>query len=246
MDRLMADEQIKPIFTGEPPGAMYVPKTDKNTLFLSYPCRDNTVLNVALFHETIKHQEDTNDWNSHASVEDALGILADFHPVWRSIVGKADFMNVYTVRHGIDCPRLVKGKAIVIGDAAHPMLPSYAQGGAMALEDAASLEILLAGMKAVEGLENRLKIFEQLRLPRSTTTQVLSNAAFLSSGTNKEDVIRKYYQGPLFEPLNAPGFSRPVRDFWYGYNIISEARKAFEYRNSLDGIPDGALKPFGR
>lgn len=155
-------------------------------------------------------------------------------------------MNVYTVGYGPDCPRVVKGNVTVIGDVAHPMLPTYAQGGAMALEDAASLEVLLAGVGSGENLQGRLRVFEQLRLPRSTPTQVLSNGMFISGTMAKEDLVRKYYQGPLFEPLDAPGFSRPVRDFCYGYDIFSEARKAFEHKDSVGGVPDGVLEYFGR
>lgn len=240
----MADEDIRPLFSNELPGYISVPRLDKQNLLFTYPCRDNQVLNLVLFHNTNKHQEDADDWNSEASVEDALKVLERYHPVWHSLISKADVMKVYTVGYRAECPRLVRGKAIVIGDAAHPMLPTYAQGGAMALEDAASLEVLLAGMKAGESLGNRLRIFEQLRLPRCATTQVLSNGIFISGNTTKEDIARKYYTGPLFEPLDAPGYSRPVRDFWYGYDVFSEAKKAFEYKDSPGGVPDNVLKYF--
>lgn len=244
IDRLMADEQIRPLFIGEMPGYTYVPGPDKKTLLFTYPCRNNKVLNVALFHNTSKHHEDAYDWNTEATVEDALRFIEGYHPVWRRIISTADTMKVYTVGYRTECPCMVRGKAIAIGDAAHPMIPTYAQGGSMALEDAAALEVLLAGLKAGESLENRLRIFEQLRLPRATTTQVLSNGVFIE-GNLKEDIVRKYYQGTLFEPLDVNGFARPARDFWYGYDIFSEARKAFEYKDSLGGIPDGILHYFG-
>lgn len=245
MDCLMADELIRPLFTGEMPGYTYVQRRDNKTVLFTYPCRNNKVLNVALFHETSKHQEDADDWNSDATVEDALQFLEVYHPVWRRIISKADVMKVYTVGYRTECPRMVHGNAIAIGDAAHPMIPTYAQGGGMALEDAAALEVLFAGLKAGETLDNRLRIFEQLRLPRATTTQVLSNAPFISGSMTKEEIVRKYYQGTLFAPIDGSGFARSARDFWYGYDIFSEAKKALRYKDSLGGIPDGVLNYFG-
>lgn len=37
---------------------------------------------------------------------------------------KADFMKVYTVGYRDPLPRITKGKVVLIGDAAHPMMPS--------------------------------------------------------------------------------------------------------------------------
>jgi len=244
LDRLITDPEIQTLFQGELPGYIGARRPDNGNLLFTYPCRGNQILNLALFHTTHDHQKDAHDWNSDATVEDVLKVLEGYHPAWQRIFQKADSIKVHTVGHRPECPRLLRGKAIVIGDAAHPMLPTYAQGGAMGLEDAASLEVLLSDMQEDESLDQRLRIWEQLRVPRAVTTQLLSNGVFISKTTTKEDLVRKYYQGPLFEPLDSPSFSRPVRDFWYGYDIFSEARKAFEYKDSPDGVPDGVLKFF--
>lgn len=53
--RLMADEQIKALLTEESPGYITVPRLDKMALLFVYPCRDNKVINLALFHKTKKH-----------------------------------------------------------------------------------------------------------------------------------------------------------------------------------------------
>lgn len=37
---------------------------------------------------------------------------------------KADFMKVYTIGYRDVLPRIIKGKVVLIGDAAHPMMPS--------------------------------------------------------------------------------------------------------------------------
>lgn len=60
------------------------------------------------------------------------------------------------------------GKACLLGDACHPMLPYLAQGAAQAVEDAATLRQCLAGDS---DLKTALKKYEDIRLPRSATVQ---------------------------------------------------------------------------
>ena len=62
------------------------------------------------------------------------------------------------------------GRAIIIGDAAHPILPFLAQGGAMAIEDAFSLANLLARHNGPAAFP----IFEQQRRERVTRVQMAS------------------------------------------------------------------------
>lgn len=59
-------------------------------------------------------------------------------------------------------------KVVLIGDAAHAMLPSAAQGAGMAIEDGAALAEVLARAKSLLEIPQCLKAFEKLRLPRCT------------------------------------------------------------------------------
>jgi salicylate hydroxylase len=60
------------------------------------------------------------------------------------------------------------GKACLLGDSCHPMLPYLAQGAAQAVEDAASLRQCLAGDA---DLKSALKRYEEIRLPRASLVQ---------------------------------------------------------------------------
>lgn len=64
---------------------------------------------------------------------------------------------------------------IIIGDAAHPMLPHQGQGGAQSIEDGIALGISLSGAKS-EDIKERLAIFEKARRHRASAIQVMSNA----------------------------------------------------------------------
>lgn len=60
------------------------------------------------------------------------------------------------------------GKACLLGDSCHPMLPYLAQGAAQAAEDAAVLRRCLADYS---DLHEALKQYEKIRLPRASTIQ---------------------------------------------------------------------------
>ena len=62
-----------------------------------------------------------------------------------------------------------KGRIILLGDAAHPMLPFLAQGAAMAIEDGA---VLADCISSYENNEKSLKYFEQIRKPRTSFVQL--------------------------------------------------------------------------
>lgn len=70
-------------------------------------------------------------------------------------------------------PSLYQGRAILIGDAAHPMLPTLAQGAVQALEDVAALALCLS--------QNQLNTeqFQNLRARRIRAIQSASKTALM-------------------------------------------------------------------
>ena len=62
----------------------------------------------------------------------------------------------------------------LLGDAAHPMFPFFAQGAAQAIEDAAVLARCLAADPADPAAA--LRRYEELRIPRTTRLQEVSHA----------------------------------------------------------------------
>lgn len=73
-------------------------------------------------------------------------------------------MKFYTLMDHDPLDKMIRGKAVIIGDAAHPMLPNRAQGGALSLEDAAALEVLFHDVRDVNGIPKRLQLFQDVRL----------------------------------------------------------------------------------
>lgn len=116
----------------------------------------------------------------------------------------------------------------------------------MGIEDAAALEILFRDFDATHSVERRLQLFNQLRLPRTHTTQLLSNA-MLYAHESPEDLlerIRQHYSGPILSP-KLDLWTKEVRDFFYAYDAFAEAEKAVEYLGVDRGLPDGVVQHFG-
>lgn len=66
---------------------------------------------------------------------------------------------------------------VIIGDAAHPMLPHQGQGGAQGIEDGISLGVALSGAGVTAAtVPERLAVFEKARRHRASAIQVMSNA----------------------------------------------------------------------
>ncbi|UKZ81663.1 hypothetical protein TrVFT333_009435 [Trichoderma virens FT-333] len=91
-------------------------------------------------------------------------------------------------------PTWVKGRIVLVGDAAHPMLPYGGQGAMMAIEDGGILGALFANVLP-DQIDARLSKYQQLRKNRVSRVQMLSQVRV---GREKEvdTRISQYADGP--------------------------------------------------
>ncbi|KAF2715540.1 FAD/NAD(P)-binding domain-containing protein [Pleomassaria siparia CBS 279.74] len=210
----------------------------KEFLMVTYPCRDQELLNCALFHTTRANESDKLDWDCNTTHERVLEAMEGCSDAVKSIPLTAEQMKVYTVTQRPPPPRIFKGKGLAIGDTTHHMLPTHAQGGCQALEDAGALEVLFSSPTFTSfpptpaELESRLSLYQHLRMPRSATTQILSstNPNMTMEGLDvKKEEIRRFYKGEVLDyPMGVRGWSDPVRKFWYGYDVFAQAERAMK------------------
>ncbi|ESK93765.1 salicylate hydroxylase [Moniliophthora roreri MCA 2997] len=72
-------------------------------------------------------------------------------------------------------PHWFKGKACILGDAAHPMMPHQSQGACQAIEDAAALGIIFSSRyQFTQDVESGLALYQRIRKPRATRVQTAS------------------------------------------------------------------------
>ncbi|KAL4747083.1 hypothetical protein BDW72DRAFT_206794 [Aspergillus terricola var. indicus] len=136
-----------------------------------YPCSNNEVLNLVAFMPTAKVGKLGEGYEATGNKGILINGFEDFCPAVRELVGRAgDDLKVWQLYDMEALPRYVVERAALIGDAAHPFQPYLGQGGAMAIEDAVSLAVLLPMGTTVNDIPSRLKLYENTRRPRVELT----------------------------------------------------------------------------
>lgn len=80
-------------------------------------------------------------------------VAARFDSFCRDLAGRVSNEElIFVPVREVHCPRWVKGRTVLVGDAAHAIVPFLAQGAALALEDAVTLADSLLGSDPIEGL----------------------------------------------------------------------------------------------
>jgi 2-polyprenyl-6-methoxyphenol hydroxylase-like FAD-dependent oxidoreductase len=82
----------------------------------------------------------------------------------------------------VNTPTWHKGRAVLIGDAAHAAPPALSQGTALALEDVA---VLIAELRSCANLEEALASYQRRRQPRVRFVQAESQRRILANDTTE-------------------------------------------------------------
>jgi salicylate hydroxylase len=112
----------------------------------------------------------TESWTARGEVADARREFEGWHPQVGEIISAADATNRWALYDRDPLPRWTVGRATLLGDAAHAMLPYMAQGAVQAIEDAAVLARCLERDGRHE-LATALRRYEETRKPRATRCQ---------------------------------------------------------------------------
>jgi 2-polyprenyl-6-methoxyphenol hydroxylase-like FAD-dependent oxidoreductase len=116
------------------------------------------------------------DWNQPGRLEDFLPAMADWHFDWLDVPAMckaADEILEYPMMDRDPLPSWGGGRVTLLGDAAHPMIPRGANGGAQAILDCTALARTL---QTHGDPVAALKAYEAERRP-ATTQVVLRNRA---------------------------------------------------------------------
>lgn len=225
-DKVLAHPDAGQLYKGHAPGFTTFYKTEPGRpglLLNTYPCRGGELLYAALVHPTKPKEKGLEGWDSPADYQDVISDAQGFHPAVQAICQDASDVKVYTQMSRDPIENFSRGKAILIGDAGHLMLPTHGQGASMALEDAIALEVLFQGVGNNEHVQARAALFDKLRLPRVGAVQTMSNKS-MGPGEKMITEVKKYYDGPLPGP-RAKTFSSEFNDFFFLYDVGQEARK---------------------
>jgi salicylate hydroxylase len=143
-----------------------------NRHFVHYFVSAGSLVNfVAITEEDTWLQE---SWVDRGDVAEVLAAFGGWHDQVRSIIAAADATYKWALFDRTPLPRWSVGRVTLLGDSCHPMLPFMGQGAAQAIEDAAALKGCL--LKFPSDIPSALRLYEQLRLPRASRLQGMSEA----------------------------------------------------------------------
>lgn len=167
---------------------------------IMYPTSHNKLLNFACIHpaelSATSQSQDIDDYTEAASKSNMLELYKDFHPGLRKLLEMADplLLKIYPLWDMPNLPTFVSGRLAVLGDAAHPFTPHLGQGGAMAIEDGASLGVFLQKSTLPAEVPERLQLYNTARYERASTIQQYSRLLG-GDGTGKDSKESAQFKG---------------------------------------------------
>jgi salicylate hydroxylase len=181
--------------------------------FVHYPISAGRLVNVVAFVPAGDWR--TESWTADGKVED---LVSEFS-TWDERVGALARSATETRRWAIydrdPLERWTNGRVALLGDAAHAMLPFFAQGAAQAIEDAYVLAQCLREASSADA-PKALERYEQIRKPRATQVQLMSRGRevknHLPDGAEQERRDHDLAAG------------NPLRDsaWLYGHDVAAE------------------------
>lgn len=174
---------------------------------------------LANFVGVVEHKTPGDEsWTATGAKEQALKDFKRWHPSVTGIIEAADSMNRWALYGRKPLPKWSDGRATLLGDACHPMLPFLAQGAAMAIEDAWALA---ACLDAEGDIPAALEAYEARRKPR--VSRVQEGARANSKLYHRGNPITRFglYVPMAMAARAAPGFVRSRLDWIYSYDETS-------------------------
>ena len=109
-------------------------------------------------------------WTLPGDVEELRDMYSDFHPEARALLDACSEVTKSALHVREPMERWSAGRATLLGDAAHPMVPFMAQGACMAIEDAVVLARALDGAD-LDTVPAALRCYENARMERTASIQ---------------------------------------------------------------------------
>ena len=139
--------------------------------FVHYPVSAGEQVNLVTANPAGDWREES--WTAPGTVPDFLSQFAGWDASVLQLIGAARETRRYAFYAREPITSWVSGRVALLGDAAHPMLPFFAQGAGQAIEDGAVLAGCLRGVSASE-VPAALTRYESLRVQRATRVQRMS------------------------------------------------------------------------
>jgi salicylate hydroxylase len=167
--RALVPAQDAPAFARRPAQTLWV---GPGHHLVHYPISAGKFVNLVAFAPAGDYT--TESWTATATVAELLAEFAGWDERLTRLIRAAGTPGRWALLDRAPLPWWTRGTVTLLGDAAHPMFPFFAQGAAQAIEDGATLARCLAANPADPAAA--LRRYEELRIPRTTRLQEVSHA----------------------------------------------------------------------
>lgn len=164
----------------------------KNKHVLTYPLRKGQLINIVAFMSNPEQRvlPEGQPWVVQKTSENLLDDFAEFTPECTTLLSLIQNPNIWALHaiDPIDTYLSPSKRVIVIGDAAHAMVPHQGAGAGAGLEDAVILYQLFKDERIdVKDLGEISSIYEDIRKPRSQKNQLTAFESGLVYELNHPD-----------------------------------------------------------
>jgi salicylate hydroxylase len=159
------------------------------------PARNGSIYSIVALvpDDNMKEDSARTSWTTNGDHDKMMSTFADF-PEWAKkplLLAKDTSLGLWQLRDLDPLPTWYRGRAILIGDAAHAMLPTQGQGASQAVEDAEALGAFYDG-------------FEQANTDSSLDSVTRVNQAIFRCRYDRATAIQAYSRDAA-KPATAPG-----------------------------------------
>jgi 2-polyprenyl-6-methoxyphenol hydroxylase-like FAD-dependent oxidoreductase len=137
-----------------------------------YPVRRGELVNIVAHFDSDSWTEES--WTRECDVAEVTTTYAGWHSDLLRLFRCSPRWYKWALYDRNPAARWSNGRATLLGDSAHAMLPYLGQGAAMAIEDACVLAAAVA--RHAEDLDTALLVYEQTRAPRAEAAVLGSRA----------------------------------------------------------------------
>ena len=207
---------------------------------MAYPIRQGTMYNIVMSHPG---QAASGKWNEPGNLDEMKATFADFDPIIKRVLGKVKGCLKWKLADLPPLPSWVSesGRVVLIGDAAHAMVPYMAQGASMAIEDGAALAECLSRVETQEDIPRYLRVFENVRKPRCERIQECSRLNgdmwHMADGPAQEERDKALKGDDFQEGLTSTEPNGKNPNLWsdkgfqpwlFGHNVFTETSKVLD------------------
>ena len=158
----------------------YVGWIGPNGHVICYPIRGGELYNMFVGH--VSQDWVAESWTAPSTREEMLAAHAGWNEALLEMLGQVQDVYKWGIYDRDPLARWTVDRATLLGDAAHPMMPTLAQGASITLEDAYTLARNLARFADDPG--QGLKAYERERIDRATRVQLQARQQFQNNRKN--------------------------------------------------------------